>query len=237
MRYSLSSTSLSELARRTCTSGVFPDMGMSPLLGRGEPFSFQMQEAVESGLRCKSEFERVPKTRATESGNPLADRERITREVAGRGLLPSSSIKGMFEGSSALVNLKSSSSRGGWWSRTRIDVTSEIEDLLSRVQSAVVTVPDPAKVADYLLAHLDMGGVLLSACGAACKSFGPDMQLSLEVYRDPEIDDEYLTLYVRPKKYDSTLLDRIDTVRAEYQGNLADKSGWFLVTTDFQPPR
>jgi hypothetical protein len=60
----------------------------------------------------------------------------------------------------------------------------------------------------------------------------------LELYRDPEIDDEYLTLYVRQRRYDADkLLEEIEDLRAGSQAALRETSGWLLVTTDFRPPR
>ena len=59
-------------------------------------------------------------------------------------------------------------------------------------------------------------------------------QLSLEVYHDPEIEDEYLTLYVRQADYDEHVLSTIEDIRAGYEGELAGRSGWLLVTTDFR---
>jgi hypothetical protein len=67
--------------------------------------------------------------------------------------------------------------------------------------------------------------------------FSRSGQVSLETYKDPEFEDEYLTLYVRQKQYDHAVLDAIKDLRTAYSGQLAEKSGWLLVTTDFQPPR
>jgi hypothetical protein len=57
------------------------------------------------------------------------------------------------------------------------------------------------------------------------------------MYRDPEIDDRYLTLYVRLEKYDSGVPERIDAVRRQFEQKLEQVSGDFLLTTDFRPPR
>jgi hypothetical protein len=56
------------------------------------------------------------------------------------------------------------------------------------------------------------------------------------VYRDPEIDDEYLALYVRLSRYDDTVMERIAAAEAEYLDRLAGKSGWIQLTTDFRTP-
>jgi len=98
-------------------------------------------------------------------------------------------------------------------------------------------VPQPAEVRDYLLRYPDMTDLLLSVCKMARERFGAPTQLSLEVYHDPEIEDEYLTLYVRQENYDEQILDKVESICAEYEKMIAGRSGWLLVTTDFQPPR
>jgi hypothetical protein len=116
-----------------------------------------------------------------------------------------------------------------------MDITSAIGDSY-RVEFAIVKIPNPSEVADYLYDHLDMGWVLLVACQAACDTFENEAQLCLEVYRDPEIDDKYLVLYVRQEHYEADILDKIDSASAKYEKELVGKSGWFLLTTDFRPP-
>lgn len=116
--------------------------------------------------------------------------------------------------------------------------TRHVEDALSALGSTRVTIPRPAEVREYLVQYPDMIALLLQVAVSASRRFGPATELSLELYRDPEIDDEYLTLYVRQRRYDAdTLLDEIEDLRAGCQAPLGETSGWLLVTTDFRPPR
>jgi hypothetical protein len=117
------------------------------------------------------------------------------------------------------------------------DVTSEIEAALSWLGSEGIVIPQPAAVRDYLLRYPDMADLLPLVCKVARERLGKDTQLSLELYRDPEIDDEYLTLYVRQENYDEHILEMLESVSAEYEEKLTESSGWLLVTTDFRPPR
>lgn len=100
-----------------------------------------------------------------------------------------------------------------------------------------VKITQVSEVNDYLLAHRDMSCLLPPVCNKLTKLFGKDTLLSLEVYRDPEINDEYLTLYVRQSEYEEKFLDRIDEAMAEFELMLASVPGWLLVTTDFHPPK
>jgi hypothetical protein len=100
-----------------------------------------------------------------------------------------------------------------------------------------ITVPKPSEVAGYLARHADLAEIVPRACGAALERVGRAAQLSLELFRDPESDDEYLTLYVRQWAYAPDLLDRIEALSADLCPEAPDAAGLLLITTDFQPPR
>ncbi len=124
-----------------------------------------------------------------------------------------------------------------WYEEINVVITPSIEESLNILRSLSVAIPQPASVRDYLIRHLDMTGLLVLICEATRQGFNAQVQLSLESYRDPEIEDEYLTLYVRQKRYDENMLKQIKEIRKSFEGILAGKTGWFLLTTDFQPPR
>ncbi len=115
--------------------------------------------------------------------------------------------------------------------------TRHVEDTLFGLASTRVTIPRPAEVREYLVQYPDMIALVLQVAVSASRRFGPATELSLELYRDPEIDDEYLTLYVRQASYDEDILDQIEELSVQYERGLHGKSGWLLVTTDFCPPR
>ncbi len=81
-----------------------------------------------------------------------------------------------------------------------------------------------------------MTDVVEKASAETRREFGDTAELTLELYHDPEIDDQYLILCVRQAAYEKHIMDRIEAVRARYRDALADKSGWLHVTTDFCPP-
>ncbi|MBI1927294.1 hypothetical protein HYR99_24015 [Candidatus Poribacteria bacterium] len=119
-----------------------------------------------------------------------------------------------------------------------VGVTSQIEAVLSWLRSIEsIVIPEPAAIRSYLLRYPDMTELLPPVCKLARERFGVHTQLSLEVYRDSEIEDEYLTLYVRQENYDEHILDMIESISAAYEDEVAGKSGWLLVTTDFRSPR
>jgi len=118
-----------------------------------------------------------------------------------------------------------------------VGVTSQIEEVLKQLHQDWIRIPKPAGVRDYLVRYPDLTSILLFVCKIARERVGVYPELSLEVYCDPEIEDEYLTLYIRQDYYDEDILDTIEDIRTQYEVNLTGKSGWLLVTTDFRPPR
>jgi len=116
-------------------------------------------------------------------------------------------------------------------------VISEIEEILKWLQSNSIVVLETTEVCEYLIEYPDIIDFLLSVSDRVRKRFVSPDQLSLELYNDPEIDDKYLTLYVRQEHYGDSIMDVIDSISAEYEEELSGTSGWMIVTTDFAPPR
>jgi hypothetical protein len=98
-----------------------------------------------------------------------------------------------------------------------------------------IMVPQPDSLRNYSLQHLDMLSFLPLVSKIVVDRVDSASQLSLQVYHDPEIQDEYLTLYVRQPQYGESINRLIDEITAEYQEYLGDSSGWLIVTTDFRP--
>jgi hypothetical protein len=120
--------------------------------------------------------------------------------------------------------------------RSNTAITSQIEILLSWLWDYGVLIPQPAQIRRYLSRYFDLTRIVRSVCKLAIDQFSGKAQLSLEVYGDPEIEDTYLALYIRQAPYSEDILKSIEDLRAEYEVDLTDSSGWFLVTTDFRPP-
>jgi hypothetical protein len=100
-----------------------------------------------------------------------------------------------------------------------------------------VMIPNPGDVRAYLQEHADLAKLLPKVCGRVRQAFGREPELSLEVYRDPEIEDCYLTLYVRLGKYDTAIMERIEAVSVRFHDLLSAVSGHFLLATDLRSPR
>ena len=121
--------------------------------------------------------------------------------------------------------------------QSNANIASQIQEVLERLQQNQILMPQPGEVRDYLLRFFDIVDLLQPVCESAREKFGAGTQLSLEVYRDPEINDEYVTLYARQKNYDAKIMDTIEKISSEFDEKLTKSSGWLLLTTDFNPPR
>src|SRR5437879_13908655 len=82
--------------------------------------------------------------------------------------------------------------------------------LLAALRSSGIRSGDWNSVRVYLEKHLDLAPWLPKICAQARRDFGPEPELALELYQDPEIDDSLLTLYVRQSRYDPGIMDRIE---------------------------
>jgi hypothetical protein len=100
-----------------------------------------------------------------------------------------------------------------------------------------VAIQDAAEVSSYLDDHPEMFEITAGICKAGRQEFGPEASLALRVYRDPEIEDEYLVLHVRLRAYGADTLPRLRTVADAFDNELCGASGSILVTTDFRPIR
>lgn len=100
-----------------------------------------------------------------------------------------------------------------------------------------VRMPKPTEVKAYLAPYGELRRLLPQICAALRGDFGPTVELSLERYADPEIDDSYLTLYVRNKEYDRQFVDRIAAISSRFDEHLSVIPGHLVITTDFRLPR
>ncbi|MBI1832212.1 MAG: hypothetical protein HYR84_12275 [Planctomycetes bacterium] len=115
--------------------------------------------------------------------------------------------------------------------------THDLASILQELQSQGILLANPPLLKGYLAAHVGLASLLGEMCRQVRAAFDPSAELSLELYQDREIDDAYLSLYVRLEKYDSHFMDRLDAIGSTFHKSLEGVSGHFLVTTDFRRPR
>lgn len=119
--------------------------------------------------------------------------------------------------------------------KTSTDVTQRDDATLQELFGIGVSTPAPDEVRRYLGRYPELSDSVLDVSKATLASLPPDARLSLEVYRDPEVDDEYLALYVRLPRYADSIATLLDEVGETADHLLQGKDGWLLVTTDYRP--
>lgn len=117
------------------------------------------------------------------------------------------------------------------------DLISYVNQIIDRIQFKGVLVPNPILVNKYLSKYYDIIELIEKVVLKVSEAFGEQIILSLEMHSDPEIEDSYLEFYVRMARYDDKIMDKIEAVNSTFEKRLTNKSGWFIITTDFQPPK
>jgi hypothetical protein len=110
-------------------------------------------------------------------------------------------------------------------------------EIMNQLTLANVRLPHEREVGKYLARRKRLAVLLPKIACKLRDGFGSRVELSLELYKDPEIRDQYLTFYVRQEKYEPHFIDRIEVVSREFERQLETVSGHLLITTDFRSPR
>ena len=106
-----------------------------------------------------------------------------------------------------------------------------------RLKPCEVTSRDWTAVERYLEPHAGLAALLPDICEQVRSEFGPDAELTLDAYSDPEARDEYLTLYLRLPRYEADTLGRLERVSRRFDEKLEPLDGHLLLTTDFRAPQ
>jgi len=85
------------------------------------------------------------------------------------------------------------------------------------------------EVYNYIIQFPGVVAAILGAVRAAKKHF-PEAALMLDVYRDPEIEDAYLRLYIKIDRDERRIDERMDKVESAFIDLLSDTRGWLQLT-------
>ncbi|HEV2949278.1 MAG TPA: hypothetical protein VGX70_18025 [Gemmataceae bacterium] len=116
----------------------------------------------------------------------------------------------------------------------RKKVKRPIRSYLAPLVQMGVTSEDWNAVRRYTKAHASVIPLLPDVCQRVRGEFGSQTELALDEYRDPEIDDRYLTLCLRLPNYELDTMDRIERVNQSFENRIKPNTGYLLVTTDFR---
>jgi len=112
----------------------------------------------------------------------------------------------------------------------------QIKNLFLEFKLVCIRVPDVAEVTNYLVTHSDMTELVEKMCFSVSSKFCKDSELTLEVYHDPEFEDDHLVLYIRKENYEDDIINKINDIEFTFLKLLAKVSGRLSITTDFQSP-
>jgi len=115
--------------------------------------------------------------------------------------------------------------------------TINIELTLDYLRNISVIIPNPNEIRNYLFNNLGVEDLIVSICKATMEEFKDRAKLYLEMYKDHELNEQYLTLYVRQEHYDDNIIDVIESISEQYENEINEQSIWFLITTDFSSPK
>ncbi len=119
--------------------------------------------------------------------------------------------------------------------KTQNSFEFQIQQVLQELLEKGVLLQHIDDIREYLLRFPDIIDILPLAVDALIKYF-PNAQLILDVYKDPEIEDSYLIIYVRLERYNESFIEQLEKAESEFLDLLVDKEGWIQVTTDFKMP-
>ncbi len=112
-----------------------------------------------------------------------------------------------------------------------------VDDVLHALHALGIAVPDETEVREYLRRNADVLPVVRAASERLRAHFGPRTSLSLELYRDPEFPTRTLTLYVRQRGDQRTLLREVRAFTDTIDDELSAAETYLHITTDFLPPQ
>jgi hypothetical protein len=99
-----------------------------------------------------------------------------------------------------------------------------------------IVVTRPGEIVIYLRQHPDLIPIVGELAAALVEEFrGERSEIEFALYLDPEIDEQYLVLYVRLPEYDDGFIRRLKAVLRPFDDRRAKVDGWLVVTSDFEP--
>jgi hypothetical protein len=120
---------------------------------------------------------------------------------------------------------------------TALKQDSSVDRIVLDVLKCGVEITNRSQVEAYLNDHGDLAGIVPIVCAQGRKEFGEEAGLNLCVYRDPEIDDQYLSLYVRLPATGQAGMERVERFSRTFDDQLCEASGYLLISADFRTPR
>lgn len=112
-----------------------------------------------------------------------------------------------------------------------------VEDVIKHFHNKNIRMEKLSIIRDYFYYFPDIAELSMNVTDMVKSKFDSETQLSLEMHGERNSESEYIALCIRMSSYDDSVMERIRNIREEYAESLTEMNGWFLLTTDFMPPR
>ncbi len=105
----------------------------------------------------------------------------------------------------------------------------EVNRIFNVLRSLKVELKRPKEIEAYLTRHFNLTYIIRDICWKILKESRFQLSLSLELYRDPEISDSYLTLWISGGEFE-TVSRLIERLYDKYAKDFQKTCGWLLMT-------
>ena len=111
----------------------------------------------------------------------------------------------------------------------RNETYKNIPEYLNQIKT-----PNPINLYNFLIEHQDLVDIIAFACSDTVKQFNDTTTFTLVICTDD--NERYLELLIRQNPYQKNILEVIDKISEKFENLLVSRTGWFMITTDFNPP-
>ena len=115
-----------------------------------------------------------------------------------------------------------------------VSIVRAVEDVLEYLMALDITISRTSDIRDYLYSHIDMVSFVKRLSETTRDYFGDSAVLTLELYKDPEINDSYLSLLVYDRIDPDLVLNKIDNIIEGYEIDFSEMSGWLMLGRDYR---
>ena len=118
-----------------------------------------------------------------------------------------------------------------------VSVYRAVEYVLEYLMALDIKINRPSGIRDYLYSHIDMVSFVKRISDTTRDYFGSSAILTFELYKDPEIADNYLSLLVNDRIEPDLVLNKIDRIIEENERDFSEMSGWLMLSRDYRKGR
>jgi len=109
--------------------------------------------------------------------------------------------------------------------------------MLKKIGDDGIYVHKLTDVRKYLLLFPQISELIFRACHRLIQQFQNEAQIVVDFYKDPEIKDEYIIIFVKSDCWDNAKIDVLEEISREFIEALTDVQGWFIIMPYYKPKK